>query len=138
MNIDYQVNKAISAEQFQDLLVRSTLGERRPVEDLDCLNGMLSNSNLIVTAWDSDKLVGISRSVTDFHFCCYLCDLAVDTDYQKQGIGKKLQVLTQDQLGPRCTLILIAAPAAQTYYAHIGLSRTDRCWLLGRDEEISV
>nr|WP_251358619.1 hypothetical protein [Kangiella sp. TOML190] len=68
MGIDYKVNEAVSAEQFQSLLKRSTLGERRPVEDISCLKGMLENSNLILSAWDQDELVGISRSVTDYHF----------------------------------------------------------------------
>jgi ribosomal protein S18 acetylase RimI-like enzyme len=49
---------------------------------------MLANSNLLVTAWAGQQLVGIARSITDFHYCCYLSDLAVDVAYQQQGIGK--------------------------------------------------
>ena len=98
--------------------------------------GMLSNSNLTVSAWDSEKLVGISRCMTDFHYACYLSDLAVSEKYQKLGIGKQLQILTQEQLGPRCKLILIAAPAANSYYEHIGFSNNPRCWVLERDASI--
>ncbi|SBS38933.1 hypothetical protein MSP8887_03561 [Marinomonas spartinae] len=98
MNIEYKVNKQISTEEFIDLLKRSTLGERRPIENIKCLNGMLENSNLIITAWDGSKLVGVARSVTDFHYCCYLSDLAVDEEYQRLGIGKQLQVQTQGQI----------------------------------------
>jgi GNAT superfamily N-acetyltransferase len=88
---------------------------------------------LLVTAWDGDKLVGVARSMTDFHYACYLSDLAVDQDYQRQGIGKQLQILTQQQLGRYCKLILIAAPAANAYYGRIGLGiRTIHvagCWI---------
>ncbi len=94
---------------------------------------MISNSNLTVTAWDSEKLVGISRCMTDFHYACYLSDLAVSKNYQKLGVGKQLQILTQQQLGPRCKLILIAAPAANSYYEHIGFTNNERCWVLERD-----
>lgn len=136
MSIEYKVNHSISTDQFLSLLVDSTLGERRPVEDRECIEGMISNSNLTVSAWDSEKLVGISRCMTDFHYACYLSDLAVSERYQNMGIGKQLQILTQKQLGPRCKLILIAAPAANQYYEHIGFSNNSRCWVLERDESI--
>ncbi|KFK65098.1 GCN5 family acetyltransferase, partial [Vibrio vulnificus] len=82
MNIEYKVNQQISADEFIDLLKRSTLGDRRPIENIECIIGMLNNSNLIRTAGDGPKLVGISRSITDFHYCCYLSNLAVDEAYQ--------------------------------------------------------
>lgn len=94
------------------------------------MEGMVANSNLTVSAWDETLLVGIARSVTDFHYACYLSDLAVHEEYQKTGIGKRLQSLTREQLGPRCKLILIAAPGADSYYARFGFTRTDRCWVL--------
>ena len=136
MGIEYKINHSISAAQFIALLADSTLGERRPIEDRECMEGMISNSNLTVSAWDSGKLVGIARCMTDFHYACYLSDLAVSKQHQKLGIGKQLQILTQEQLGPRCKLILIAAPAANAYYEHIGFSNNPRCWVLDRSVEI--
>jgi len=137
MEIEYKVNAVTTTEQFIDLLRESTLGERRPIDDLECMTGMLKNSNLVVTAWDGTKLVGISRSITDFHYACYLSDLAVDKKYQNQGIGRELQNITQAQLGPRCKLILIAAPAANSYYEHIGFVKNERCWILAPGQKIT-
>ena len=128
--IEYSANRKITVQQFRKLLVASTLSERRPVDDHECLKGMLDNANLIVTAWEDDKLVGVARSVTDFYYCCYLSDLAVDADYQKQGIGKHLIAETQKRLGKNCKLILVAAPAANEYYRRIGFTNSDRCWIL--------
>jgi ribosomal protein S18 acetylase RimI-like enzyme len=136
MDISYSTDVSVSVGQFVELLRESTLGERRPVDDRACLEGMLANANLTVTAWDGDRLVGIARSVTDFHFACYLSDLAVHREYQRKGIGKRLQVLTQQQLGPHCSLILLAAPAANEYYGHIGYTNNPRCWVLARDQRI--
>jgi len=130
MVIKYKINAKITIDDFIDLLKRSGLAERRPVDDHGCMEGMISNSNLVVSAWHDQNLVGIARSMTDFHYACYLSDLAIDTAYQKKGIGKKLQSLTQKQLGPKCKLILIAAPEANTYYEHIGFSNNPRCWIL--------
>lgn len=137
LNIEYKVNHPISSAEFIELLKRSSLGERRPIQDLDCIEGMLAHSNLLVTAWQGERLVGVARSLTDFHYACYLSDLAVDQAYQCQGIGKHLQSLTQAQLGPRAKLILIAAPAAQSYYGHLGYSANPRCWVLEPGVSIS-
>lgn len=136
MNIEYKINASVSTDQFIDLLNDSTLGERRPVDNRRCMEGMIKNSNLIVTAWYKERLVGIARSMTDFHFACYLSDLAVHKKYHKRGIGKKLLAVTREQLGSQCKLILIAAPAANTYYGHIGFTHNERCWVLDRDQSI--
>ena len=136
MTIDYRVNAPVSVDQFVGLLRASTLGERRPVDDSECMAGMLANSNLTVSAWDGATLVGIARSMTDFHYACYLSDLAVHRDHQRRGIGRTLQAVTQEQLGPRCRLILIAAPAANSYYEHLGFSGNPRCWVLERGQRL--
>lgn len=136
MYIEYKINTPVTTDQFIELLRKSTLGERRPIEDRECMEGMVTNSNLIITAWSSKRLIGIARSMTDFYYACYLSDLAVDKEYQSSGIGKKLQLITQEQLGPKCKLILIAAPAANSYYEHIGFTNNQRCWVLDRDRSI--
>ncbi len=136
MPVEYKINVAVTTDQFIDLLRATTLADRRPVDDRACIEGMLNNSNLVVSAWNQDKLVGMARCMTDFHFACYLSDLAVDEQYQKQGIGKRLQELTQQQLGPKCKLILVAAPNANDYYEQIGYTHNPRCWWLERDQRI--
>ena len=130
MNIRYDSGRKITVDEFIDLLKRSTLAERRPVDDRNCIEAMLANANLLCTAWNGGKLVGAARSVTDFEFCCYLSDLAVDTAYQKKGIGKKLIALTQSRLGPKATLILLSAPKAEKYYPKIGFKSHGSAWTI--------
>ena len=137
MQITYEINKPPGVHEYIDLLRRSNLSQRRPIEDLDCMRGMLENSNLLVTARLAEKLVGAARAVTDFHFCCYLSDLAVDAAYQKRGIGLQLQRLIQVQLKPNCTIIVLAAPGAAGYYGHIGYTKHQRCWVLSREQQLS-
>jgi len=137
MRIEYKINEPISTDQFIELLKNSFLDERRPVDDRPCMEGMISNSNLTVSAWEENILVGISRCMTDFHYACYLSDLAVSKTHQKSGVGKELQRLTQNQLGPKCKLILISAPAANSYYEHIGFTHNERCWVLERNSRVS-
>ncbi len=122
--------RPISPEQFRDLLIRSTLSERRPVDNLACVKGMIEHSNLVVSAWKGDDLIGIARSVTDFHYACYLSDLAVDQKFQNFGIGRAMVQETRSRVEETCKIILIAAPAAKNYYARLGFEHNDRCWVL--------
>ena len=134
--MQYKINEPITTDQFIELLQSSGLGARRPVTDRACMEGMLSNSNLTVSAWQDGKLAGIARSITDFHYACYLSDLAVAGEHQGKGIGRTLQALTQQELGPNCKLILVAAPAANPYYERLGFTSNPRCWVLDRDAKM--
>lgn len=93
---------------------------------------MLRNTDLVVTARDGANLVGLSRAVTDFAYCCYLSDLAVDVAYQRQSIGKRLIEETRACAGDGVTLILVAAPAAEGYYPKIGMRLLTSCWSMPR------
>jgi len=132
MNIIYRSNIKITADQFIDVLKRSTLAERRPVHDRDRIEKMLQHGNIIITAWQGDLLIGISRALADFSFCCYLSDLAVDEAFQKRGIGKELIRLTHVAAGDNATLILLAAPKATEYYPKIGMEQFKECFIIKR------
>lgn len=134
MNIEYFYDRRITPPQFIDVLRRSTLSERRPIDDPGRISDMLAHANLLCTAWDSDVLVGVSRSVTDFSYCCYLSDLVVDAAYQKKGIGKRLIELTQSRLHQQCKIILLAAPKAEGYYPKVGFRHFHSAWILSARE----
>ena len=137
MTIVYDASRGISEAEFVSLLRRSTLAERRPVDHPGSIAAMLRHANLLCTAWDGDKLVGVARSLTDFEYCCYLSDLAVDEAYQKQGVGRALIALTKSQLGSRATIILLAAPKAEAYYPKIGFNAHRSAWVLPGDRGLS-
>lgn len=132
MPIVYALEPELSAEEFRAVLIASTLAERRPADDLPRLDTMLRQADLIVTARDGRRLVGISRAITDFSYCCYLSDLAVDGAYQRRGIGKRLIAETHERAGELTTLILVAAPAAEAYYPRIGMQQRPSCWILSK------
>lgn len=127
MTLTYQLEPDLDPAEFIDLLVCATLAERRPVHEPDTIRGMIANADVIVTARDCPQLVGMSRAITDFAYCTYLSDLAVDQEYQRRGIGRELLRRTHEAAGLQTTLILPAAPKAQTYYPHIGMTRHESC-----------
>lgn len=132
MNLTYQQEPELSVDEFIDVLRRSTLAERRPVHDPATMASMLQNADLILTARSNGLLVGISRALTDYAFCTYLSDLAVDAACQGQGIGRELIRRTHEAAGLNTTLILLAAPKAETYYPHVGLQQHHSCWTILR------
>jgi GNAT superfamily N-acetyltransferase len=125
--------RAMAEDEYIDLLVRSTLAERRPIHEPGTIRGMLDHANLLITARCAERLVGVSRALTDFHFCTYLSDLAVDRDFQGQGIGRELIRRTHEAAGRQTSLILLAAPKARSYYPYIGMSAHDSCWVVPRE-----
>ena len=131
-DIEYSSNRQITALQFIDLLNRSTLGQRRPVNDEQRIQKMLNHGNVLITAWENDLLVGVSRALSDFSFCTYLSDLAVDENFQHRGIGKKLIDITHETSGPQTMLILLAAPAAREYYPKVNMERFEHCFVRHR------
>ena len=121
MPIVYALEPGLSAQEFRAVLVASTLSVRRPVDEPERLERMLRNADVIVTARDGAQLVGVSRAITEFAFCCYLSDLAVNLDYQRQGIGQRLVAETRAAAGDSASLFLFAAPGAEGYYPMIGM-----------------
>ncbi|WP_247880875.1 GNAT family N-acetyltransferase [Skermanella sp. TT6] len=127
--IRFRCEPDLTPAEFIDVLRRSGLAERRPVDQPERISRMLEKADLIVTARDGDNLVGVARSVTDFSYCCYLSDLAVDRRWQGRGIGRALMVRTRTAAGGdtvRC--ILLSAPAAIEFYEKVGLERHPDCF----------
>ena len=127
--IIYTIEKSLDVSEFIEVLKNSTLAERRPVDDEQRISSMCNNANLIVTARLDGKLIGVARSITDFVYCTYLSDLAVDLEYQKKGIGKKLIEETK-KITPQAKLILLSAPDAVDYYPKIGMTKHNHCYFI--------
>ena len=130
--VTYQLEPDLTPEEFVDVLRRSTLAERRPVDEPETIRAMLANADVLVTARVGNRIVGVSRAITDFGYCTYLSDLAVAAEFQRQGIGRELIRLTHEAAGLDTTLILLAAPKAVDYYPHIGMSKHESCWITKR------
>jgi ribosomal protein S18 acetylase RimI-like enzyme len=132
VEIQFAKEPGLSVAEFVDVLDRSSLAERRPVADLKRIGTMLERADIIVTARAGGVLVGVARSVTDFSYCCYLSDLAVDRQWQGRGIGTALMVQTKaaavGEFGDGVRCILLSAPAAIEFYEKVGLERHPNCF----------
>ena len=132
MSIEYSFEKRPSVEQIIELY--DNAGLPRPTNDKERIQKMFDNSNLIVTAWDKEILVGVSRSITDWVWSCYLSDLAIRQDYKKEGIGKKLIYLTKEKVGEQSMVLLLSVPTAMEYYPKVGFEKLDNSFILKRED----
>lgn len=128
--VEYKVNVFLSETAIIEIFKSS--GIIRPVHDKERIKTMFQNANLIVSAWLGDELVGLSRAVTDFSYCCYLSDLAVKKEHQRKGIGRRLVEITKERIGDKAMLLLLAAPKAIEYYPKIGLEKVENGFMIKR------
>lgn len=130
MKITYSDENSQKAIDVAEVFKRS--GIKRPYEDLDRIQKMIDNSDILITAWDNDKMIGVARAITDYSYCCYLSDLAVDMQYQKHGIGLEMVRSVQSIIGDECSLVLLSAPSAMDYYPRLGFQKADHAFLIKR------
>ena len=122
----------LGAQEFIDVLRKSTI--RRPLDDVGRITEMLRHANLVLTARnDAGALVGVSRALTDFSYCCYLSDLAVDKAWQGRGVGKALLYETKRIIGPQAMVLLLSAPDPMTYYPRIGMESVTNGFIIRRE-----
>lgn len=107
-------------------------GIKRPTANLPRIARMFATPCLLLSAWVDGELVGLARSLTDYAYCCYLSDLAVNKDYQGLGIGKELVKRTQAIIGEEVSLILLSAPDAMSYYPTLGFEPAGNAYVIRR------
>lgn len=128
--ITYKFDVVPTAQQVIELY--NNAGLPRPTDDPQRIKAMFENSNLIVTAWDGSKLVGVARTITDWVWGSYLADLAVSPAYNRSGIGRKLIALTKEKIGEQSMILLLSVPTAMKYYPKVGFVKEDRAFIIHR------
>lgn len=132
MNISYKDSREVHAEDVAKVFEHS--GIKRPYQDLERIKRMIQNADIMITAWDNDTMIGVARALTDYSYCCYLSDLAVDKRYQHRGIGKELVELVRNKVGDECSIVLLSAPDAVDFYPKIGFTRSERAFVIARQK----
>ena len=129
-HITYSSKARPDAAVIADLYRQSPL--YRPVDDVDRIARMYGGSNVVLSAWDGKALVGILRGWTDGAFDGYICDLAIQPQYQKLGIGRELLRMAL-ATSPQVQWVLRHSKIAADYYQHVGWQKIDNGWFWPRE-----
>jgi len=130
MDIEYNFDKKLNADQIIELYENA--GLPRPTNDKERIKKMFDNSNLIITAWHNDLLVGVARSITDWVWSCYLSDLVVRDKYKKEGVGRQLINQTKEKVGEQSMVLLLSVPTAMDYYPKVGFKKQESSFIINR------
>lgn len=128
--IIYKTNTPLDVAQVAATFIAS--GIRRPADDLPRLAAMFQHADIVISAWDADRLIGLCRALTDYSYCCYLSDLAVDREYQRKGVGEKMVEVLRNNLGPQVSVILLASNEAMGYYPKLGFLPATNAYVIKR------
>lgn len=128
--IEYRQNLPLDPEDV--VRVYESSGLTRPTQDIARIGRMFAGSNLVISAWSDAVLVGVCRALTDYSYCCYLADLAVDRNFQKQGIGRQMIQRVRTAIGEEVSLMLLSAPGAMSYYPKLGFATIENGFVVKR------
>ena len=85
--LEYKEEKIFTKQQVQDLFLSvGWISGNYP----ERLYKALMNSQTVLTVWDNDKLVGLTRVLDDTEMLAQIHYVLVRLDYQGQGIAGKM------------------------------------------------
>lgn len=88
MNTKYVIkNAAVSPDDYNELREKSGIGNRKSKENSETA---IENSLFITSIYDGDKLIAMARVVGDGAISLVVTDVMVDSEYQKNGLGRVL------------------------------------------------
>jgi len=117
-------------EAIRQLYAASPL--RRPIQDPDRIRRMFDGANVVHSAWDGGRLVGVLRPGPTEPTTATSATWPCTRTCQKSGIGAGLLALLPAEY-PVVRWVLLASPLARDYYAKVGWRALDNAWSLARE-----
>ena len=115
--IMYRTDRKLDYNKLKALF--DEVGWSDKTDDINRLKAMVDNSQIIVTAWDEDIMIGFARCITDYVFNGQINNVVVDSNYRRKGIGKVLIKTILDS-SKEVTYILRGDIENENFYRSIG------------------
>lgn len=122
MNITYKEIHEFSAEDLEDLFLSVEWSSGHYPKKLAAA---MRNYETVFSAWDGEKLVGLTAAMDDGVMTAYVHYLLVRPDYQHQGIGKRLVELMKDKYKEYLRIVVVAYNAELRFYESCGFSKAE-------------
>jgi len=75
-----------------------------------------------IFVYDTDRLIGFGRAISDGVYQAAVYDCAVNPEYQGKGIGKLIIQKIMQQVS-NCTVVIYASPGKEGFYQKYGFRK---------------
>ncbi|TAJ32125.1 MAG: N-acetyltransferase [Nitrospirae bacterium] len=122
--ITFSEQKDFDAAHLVTLYAQAPWAVGRTLADVQ---EMLTHTDLALSAWDGDRLVGFGRVLTDYVYRASIWDVIVDRAYQGQDIGTQLvQRMLHHPSLKRVELFWLCTRDKQAFYEKLGFSSKEQ------------
>ena len=121
MNITLKETKEMNYEKVVDIFYEVKFlkyPDKRAVYK-EAIEKAFRNSQLVVSAWEGEKLAGFARVITDNSLFATIWNMIVKPDYQKKGVGKMLIQKCLDNY-PNLQFFLFSGENTADFYKKMG------------------
>ncbi|KAA3613352.1 MAG: GNAT family N-acetyltransferase [Calditrichaeota bacterium] len=105
--------------ELSELYRVAPLGKKMP----ESLKTAFTNSRFKCFIFDNQRLIGVGRALADGIDCSYICDIAVNPEYQGLGLGKKIVNKLVELSDGHKKIILYANPGKENFYENLGFNK---------------
>lgn len=114
----------LDLQQLQYLYQKTAFWAReRNLEDIQVA---IANSNVVVSVWDNQRLIGCARATSDGIYRATIWDVVIHPDYQGLGLGSKLvETLISHPLLNRVERTYLMTTHQQKFYQKIGFQENN-------------
>jgi ribosomal protein S18 acetylase RimI-like enzyme len=124
----------IDWKELSDLYRIAPLGEKKP----DDLETVFTNSMFKCFIFDKGKIVGVGRALADGKDCSYICDIAVNPNYQGLGLGKGIVTRLVELSKGHKKIILYANPGKEDFYKKFGFKKMNTAMAIFENQSHAV
>jgi len=122
--ISFSERKDFDPALLVQLYERAPWAKGRTAEET---SRMLENTDLALSVWEGERLIGFGRVLTDYVYRASIWDVIVDPDYQGQDIGTQImQRILQHPDLKQVELFWLCTRDKQTFYEKLGFSANEQ------------
>ncbi|MCM3118715.1 GNAT family N-acetyltransferase [Neobacillus sp. MER 74] len=120
--MDLRIHSDFSKVNLEEMKeIYSSVGWTKHTKEI--IKQVFEASNVIALVTVNGRIIGFGRAMTDGVFNAAIYDVIVHTEFQKQGIARKIMEYLLDKLSNVSCVHLISTTGNEDFYKKLGLKR---------------
>ncbi|MFB5198595.1 GNAT family N-acetyltransferase [Neobacillus sp. KR4-4] len=120
--MDLRIHSDFSKVNLDEMKeIYSSVGWTKHTKEI--IKQVFEASNVIALVTVNGRIIGFGRAMTDGVFNAAIYDVIVHTEFQKQGIARKIMEYLLDKLSNVSCVHLISTTGNEDFYKKLGLKR---------------